>query len=186
MENVDERRDLIVSRVLRFVQNIVREAEGQTTDITSLQDRAESFYGHVLRLTQAGVLVETVPGYFVEIYEDINQTSRFTELATSVFAPTIRCARRGRPRYLISEDTLSGKWIHRTVNSRNVMCIAEETHEGMWSLYFKSLQQYKRRRIGFASDKNQARVPKLWKPNVTWTPFELRPTRATKEDLRES
>ena len=55
MENVDERR---VSRVLRFMQNIVREVEGQTTDITSLQDR---FYGRVLRLTQDGVLVETVP-----------------------------------------------------------------------------------------------------------------------------
>ena len=136
MENVDERRDLIVSRVLRFVHNIVREAEGQTTDIAFLQDRAESFYGHVLRLTQAGVLVETVPDIVrdillsvFEIYEDINQTSRLTELATSVIAPTIRCARRGRPRYLILEDTLTflveNRFTARSI--AEMLCVSRST-----------------------------------------------------------
>ena len=96
-----------------------------------------------------------------EIYEDINQTSRLTELATSVIAPTIRCARRGRPRYLILEDTLTflveNRFTARSI--AEMLCVSRSTMRrrmrecGLYSLNLYT-EQYKRRRIGFASDKN--------------------------------
>ena len=110
-----ESRQVITSRVLTYIRSIVREVENQQrADNSDLRDRAEIFYGHVLRLTHARVLSQAVSRTVRDILLLCLVLVRGGDrddagMTTGAFPPPVASSdgrQRGRPRFLIQEDTL--------------------------------------------------------------------------------
>ena len=119
------------------MRSIVREAENSQNlaDSSGLLERAENFYGQVLRLAHAGVLVHAVPRTVREmllcLMEHVENVHTPTSVPGSVQLPVVSLSRgqRGRPRFLVLEDTLLYLLENRfSVNSiAGMLCVSQST-----------------------------------------------------------
>ncbi len=103
----------ISSRVLHFVQHLVREVESAelhqdpSERLSELLHSGEILYGHLERLASSGMMSAAIPELIREILLIVRDTmcNQFTASTSHGIAVQVT-GRRGRPRFLIAEDPL--------------------------------------------------------------------------------
>ena len=103
----------ISSRVLYFMQHLVREVESAelhqdpSERLSELLYSGEVLYGHLERLASSGMISTTIPDLIREILLIASgQCHRCTRSTNNHGIAVQMTGRRGRPRFLIAEDPL--------------------------------------------------------------------------------